>query len=746
MGLISHYLRKLGVVPALSAAVLLSSFALGATVTVSTPSTGATVVSPVQFTATASSPTCAKGVSAMGIYTASGVLAYQVNGASLNTALTLSPGTYNTDVQEWDNCGASAKTAIKITVVASTSSYPLAVAITGTGSVASSPGGINCPSTCSANFSSGTEVLLTATAGSGYTFTGWTGGSCGTAATCTVTVSGATSIAATFTSSGTPPAAGVTVSSPLNNATVVSPVQFTATASSPTCAKGVSAMGIYIASGNLAYKVSGASLNYALPMTPGAYNTDVQEWDNCGASAKTAVKITVTASTSSYPLAVAITGTGTVASSPAGISCPSTCSANFPSGTQVLLTATAGSGYTFTGWTGGSCGKATTCTVTVSAATSVTATFTSTTPSTYPLAVSLSGTGTVTSNPAGINCPTTCSATFAANTQVVLTEVAGTGFAFSGWSGACSGTGTCSTTVAAATSVTASFTANATNYSLAVQLAGAGTITSNPTGINCPTTCSASFAANTKVALTEVPGAGSTFSGWGGACSGTGACSITLTAASTVTATFAGSLGSLNHIIMFAQENRSFDSYFGSLRGYWASNGIADQSFDGLAQFNPASGIAPLQGPAPAIPGCDPLYPYDPSGNPPVTDLCTIDSNSPSVPSFHLQTMCLENPSPSWNESHVDWDLNDPTGLNPAQLNGFVKTAANDARRIVPAMMDTDGLRAMGYYDGSDLNYYYYMASQVCHLRSLVLCLQCREPKSIACTCWQPLPRGTPIL
>jgi phospholipase C len=180
-----------------------------------------------------------------------------------------------------------------------------------------------------------------------------------------------------------------------------------------------------------------------------------------------------------------------------------------------------------------------------------------------------------------------------------------------------------------------------------------------------------------------------------------------------VSVTFAGgALSSINHIIVFAQENRSFDSYFGALRGYWASNGIPDQSFDGLPQFNPASGIAPLEGPAPAIPGCDPLYPYDPTANPPVTDLCTIDSNSPSVTSFHLQTMCLENPSPSWDESHVDWDLNDPTGLDPALLNGFVKTAANDARRIVPPMMDTNGLRAMGYYDGSDLNYYYYMASR----------------------------------
>jgi hypothetical protein len=52
----------------------------------------------------------------MGIYTAPYQLAYTVNGASLNTNLTLSPGTYNTTVQSWDNCGGGASTPITITV------------------------------------------------------------------------------------------------------------------------------------------------------------------------------------------------------------------------------------------------------------------------------------------------------------------------------------------------------------------------------------------------------------------------------------------------------------------------------------------------------------------------------------------------------------------------------------------------------------------------------------------------------
>jgi phospholipase C len=71
--------------------------------------------------------------------------------------------------------------------------------------------------------------------------------------------------------------------------------------------------------------------------------------------------------------------------------------------------------------------------------------------------------------------------------------------------------------------------------------------------------------------------------------------------------------------------------------------------------------------------------------------------------------MCIENPSPSWNEAHVDWDYNDQVGLNPAASNGFVWTAAHDARAL--NYYDTNGLRAMGYYDGGDLNYLYFMAS-----------------------------------
>lgn len=87
-----------------------------ATVYVSAPANNSSVSPSVQYVATATS-TCSKGVAAMGIYTAPYALAYKVSGAKLNTILNLNPNTtYNTVVQEWDNCGGSTTTPITIKV------------------------------------------------------------------------------------------------------------------------------------------------------------------------------------------------------------------------------------------------------------------------------------------------------------------------------------------------------------------------------------------------------------------------------------------------------------------------------------------------------------------------------------------------------------------------------------------------------------------------------------------------------
>jgi uncharacterized repeat protein (TIGR02543 family) len=83
------------------------------------------------------------------------------------------------------------------------------------------------------------------------------------------------------------------------------------------------------------------------------------------------------------------------------------------------------------------------------------------TPSSYTLIVSETGSGTVASSPSGINCGTSCSASYASGTSVTLTVTAATGYTFSGWSGACAGTSpTCSVSMTIARSVTATFNQN----------------------------------------------------------------------------------------------------------------------------------------------------------------------------------------------------------------------------------------------------------------------------------------------
>jgi hypothetical protein len=79
------------------------------------------------------------------------------------------------------------------------------------------------------------------------------------------------------------------------------------------------------------------------------------------------------------------------------------------------------------------------------------------------------------------------------------------------------------------------------NYSLTVTKAGAGTGTVQaPPQINCGATCTSGYAIGATVTLTATPSAGSTFTSWSGACSGTAsACTITMNSAKTATATFA---------------------------------------------------------------------------------------------------------------------------------------------------------------------------------------------------------------
>lgn len=241
------------------------------------------------------------------------------------------------------------------------------------------------------------------------------------------------------------------------------------------------------------------------------------------------------------------TGTGTVTSNPAGINCGGDCTGTYTGGTTVTLTATADGGSVFTGWNGGGCTGAGTCVVSTNA--TVTATFTLTPPQQITVTVNKNGTGdgTVTSNPAGINCGGDCTGTYPGGTTVTLTPSPIAGSLFAGWSGGCTGPGICQ--VASTATVTATFNVLPPPGTFTVAILkggdGAGKVVSAPTGIDCGAICSANFPTSSTVTLTATADNGSTFTGWSGnGCTGTGACVVN-TAAS-VTATFDSPAGAGN--------------------------------------------------------------------------------------------------------------------------------------------------------------------------------------------------------
>ena len=135
-----------------------------------------------------------------------------------------------------------------------------------------------------------------------------------------------------------------------------------------------------------------------------------------------------------------------------------------------------------------------------------------------------------------------------------------------------------------------------------------------------------------------------------------------------------GSITAVNHIVFMLQENRSFDNYFGQLNGYRTARGLG-ADVDGLS-------------------------PSD--GNP------SFD-RSTTIHPFRWNTVCQEQISPGWNESHRQWNRNDPTSSTGA-MDGFVYSAANLAR--ARGDNDVEGLRAMGYFDDGHLPFYYFLATQ----------------------------------
>ncbi len=234
------------------------------------------------------------------------------------------------------------------------------------------------------------------------------------------------------------------------------------------------------------------------------------------------------------------TGFGTVTSSPAGIDCGSTCSANFMTETTVILTATPpDASSVFVGWSDLACPGTGPCTQFMDTDKAVTATFEDTGLRAVDLLFTGLGTGTISNNYDLQTCSSSCTLVFPLNQPVELSGVPDGGSIFIGFGGtSCSGA-TCPLTMDINHSASVLFDPLVSALSVNKAGDGTGTVASNPPGIDCGSICVNTFDIGSSVTLTATPAAGSSFSVWGGNCSGTDPiCTVTMDSMKTATAYF----------------------------------------------------------------------------------------------------------------------------------------------------------------------------------------------------------------
>ena len=373
-----------------------------------------------------------------------------------------------------DSITVTMDAAKSITANFAIKTYALTVSATN-GSVAKSPD--------QESYDSNAVVQLTATPATGYTFTGWTGDASGTTNPISVTMSGAKSVTATFAIK----TYALTVSA-TNGSVAKSPDQESYDSNAVVQLTATPATG---------YTFTGWTGDASGTTNP------------ISVTMSGAKSVTATFAIKTYALTVSATN-GSVAKSPDQES--------YDSNAVVQLTATPATGYTFTGWSGAASGTTNPVTVTMDAAKTVTATFAI---NMYALTVNATN-GTVAKSPDA--------ATYAHGTSVELTATPATGYTFTGWSGAASGTtNPVTVTMDAAKTVTATFAIK--TYALTVSATN-GSVAKSPD--------QESYDSNAVVQLTATPATGYTFTGWTGDASGTtNPISVTMSGAKSVTATFA---------------------------------------------------------------------------------------------------------------------------------------------------------------------------------------------------------------
>lgn len=403
----------------------------------------------------------------------------------------------------------------------------------GTGTITSSPAGINCGSTCSAEYAHGTEVTLSATPGPFTEAAKWSGcESLSAENKCKVTMSAAKTVSATF---NLRPQTLKVAKGGLGTGTVTSSPSGINCPS--TCSAGF-----------------GEGSTVTLSGAPSG-ETEAVKWSGCDAiTPEGKCQVTMTGAREvgavfdlegpTLSLTTTGSGTGTVTSAPAALACPAACAVNFPEGSKVTLTGTPGLHSEAVKWSGCDSTEAGKCIVTMEGARQVSAAF-ELEPQYVQRALTIAmpgpGQGTVTSIPGGISCPPDCSQEFVLKTKVTLIATPAPGSEFDRWSAtACGQSPLCSLTVNNDRTLYAVFKAVGTRtLSVAKAGSGQGAVTSKPAAIECGQACSAQLDAKTKLTLHAVPTPGSTFAGWSGDCTGTKACHLLMNEARNVTATFA---------------------------------------------------------------------------------------------------------------------------------------------------------------------------------------------------------------
>ena len=401
--------------------------------------------------------------------------------------------------------------------------YTLDITKTGSGSgtVTSDQVGIDCGETCSYDFDPDTVITLTAEPDADLRFAGWNGDCSGEEETCQVTMAAAYSVSAEFVKQNE---LTITVTGAGSGTVTSDPAGI-------DCGE------------NCTFKFD---LDEVVTLTAVADADSLFDGWGGDCSGQTCTLTmdedkAVFADFSLIHYALNImkigSGSGTVTSDPTGIDCGVTCSYEFLPDTLVTLTAEPETNSRFAGWSGGCSGEEETCQVMMETAKTISAEFVMQ----YDLTVMKTGTGsgTVTSVPAGIDCGENCTSKFDLDEVVSLTAEADAGFRFAGWSGACSGTDTlCQVTINEVKNVTANFI-QIFELTVTKMGSGAGTVTSDPAGIDCGSTCSHEYDLDTVVTLTAIAEEGSRFTGWSGEdCSGTDTCQVTMDAAKNVTADF----------------------------------------------------------------------------------------------------------------------------------------------------------------------------------------------------------------